>query len=259
MQAIVRYVFLLALCGVLPACTSDSMSDAASGDAPGAGGGVPETEDQKILNALGQALAQSVGSADFSEEEFAYVQRGLRDAVLGQDALVELPEYGPKIQAYMEGRAAGAVEGELALATTFLEEQAGVEGAERTASGIVIQEMMASTGASPTAEDTVQVHYHGTLRDGTVFDSSVDRGEPATFALNGVIPCWTEGCSTSASAARAGSCAPRIWLMVRKDDPGSQETRRSRSRSSCWTSSKSKRRSRPGSQHSRGGVMCVRP
>ena len=156
-------------------------------------GGVPETEDQKILNALGQALAQSVGSAGFSEEEFAYVQRGLRDAVLGQDALVDLPEYGPKIQAFMEARAAGAAEGELALSTAFLEEQASLEGVERTESGIVIQEMMAGAGANPSAEDTVQVHYHGMLRDGTVFDSSVDRDEPATFALNGVIPCWTEG------------------------------------------------------------------
>ena len=49
------------------------------------------------------------------------------------------------------------------------------------------------TGAFPTASDTVKVHYHGTLRDGTVFDSSVDRGTPVDFPLNGVIPCWTEG------------------------------------------------------------------
>jgi FKBP-type peptidyl-prolyl cis-trans isomerase FkpA len=51
----------------------------------------------------------------------------------------------------------------------------------------------AGTGASPKATDTVNVHYHGTLRDGTVFDSSVERGEPISFPLNGVIACWTEG------------------------------------------------------------------
>lgn len=56
--------------------------------------------------------------------------------------------------------------------------------------------MTEGTGESPTAEDTVSVHYHGTLRDGSVFDSSVERGEPATFALNQVIPCWTEGVQT---------------------------------------------------------------
>ena len=156
-------------------------------------GGVPETEEQKVLNALGQALAQNVVGAGLTAEELAFVQRGLSDVVLGQDVFVELSEYGPKIQEFMEQRAAGAAEGELVIATAFMEEQAGVEGAERTDSGIVIQEITAGAGGSPTAADTVQVHYHGTLRDGTVFDSSVDRGEPATFPLSGVIPCWTEG------------------------------------------------------------------
>ena len=183
MRAIVRYLLLLALFCV-SSCTSESVPDAGSaGDSLGATGGMPETEDQKILNALGQALAQNVVSAGLSPEDLAFVQRGLSDAVLGEDALVELSEYGPKIQAFMEQQAAGAAEGELALATAFMEEQAGVEGAELTESGIVIQEITAGTGATPTAEDTVQVHCHGTLRDGTVFDSSVDRGEPATFLL----------------------------------------------------------------------------
>ena len=164
-----------------------------AGDSLVATAGVPETDDQKILNALGQALAQNVVGSGFTPEDLAFVQRGLSDAILEQDALVELSEYGPKIQAYMQERAAGAAEGELAYATAFIKEQAGVEGAERTESGIVIQEMTAGTGATPTEEDTVEVHYHGTLRDGTVFDSSVDRGEPTTFPLAGVIPCWTEG------------------------------------------------------------------
>jgi len=186
-RAIVNYLVILTLCCVSSACTQKSVP------AAGATGGVPETEDQKILNALGQALAQNVAGNGFSAEDLSFVQRGLSDAVLGEDALVELSEYGPKIQAFMEQQAEGVAEGELIQATAFLEDQAGVEGAERTESGIVIQEIIAGTGASPTAEDTVQVHYHGTLRDGTVFDSSVDRGEPATFPLDGVIPCWTEG------------------------------------------------------------------
>ena len=191
MQAIVRSLLLFTLCCVSSACTTGSMPDAAPADGS-QGGGEPETEDQKTLNALGQALAQNIGGAGLSPEELAFVQRGLSDAALGREPLVELTEYGPKIQAFMQGRAETAAEGELAHATAFMEEQAGVDGAERTESGIVIQETLAGTGASPTAEDTVQVHYHGTLRDGTVFDSSVDRGEPATFPLAGVIPCWTE-------------------------------------------------------------------
>lgn len=63
-----------------------------------------------------------------------------------------------------------------------------------TASGLQYQVLQRGTGAiSPTATDTVTVHYHGTLLSGTVFDSSVERGQPATFPLNGVIPGWTEG------------------------------------------------------------------
>ena len=188
---IVRFLLVLVLCSVSSACATGSVPDAAS--TGGATSGEPETEDQKILNALGQALAQNVVGAGLSPEDLAFVQRGLSDAALGNDALVELTEYGPKIQAFMQGRAATTAEGELAHATAFMEEQASVEGAERTESGIVIQEILAGTGPTPTAEDTVRVHYHGTLRDGTVFDSSVDRDEPVTFPLAQVIPCWTEG------------------------------------------------------------------
>ena len=182
-----RHSILFVLFGVLSACTPQSTTSTSSG------GGVPETEDQKILNALGQALAQNLVGAGLSADELAFVQRGLSDAVLDQDALVELNDYGPQIQAFIEGRLAGAAEGELAQATAFMEEQAAIAGAHLTDSGIVIQEITPGTGDSPSADDTVQVHYHGTLRDGTVFDSSVDRGEPATFPLNGVLPCWTEG------------------------------------------------------------------
>jgi FKBP-type peptidyl-prolyl cis-trans isomerase FkpA/FKBP-type peptidyl-prolyl cis-trans isomerase FklB len=70
------------------------------------------------------------------------------------------------------------------------------EGAVRTDSGLIMQEIQPGSGDSPAATDRVSVHYHGTLRDGTVFDSSVERGSPATFALNRVIKCWTEGVQT---------------------------------------------------------------
>ena len=194
MGTLVRYSLLLAFGFVSYACVPGSGPDSdATSNMPGATGGVPETEEEKILNALGQALSQNVVGAGLSEEELAFVQRGFSDAVLGQDASVDLNEYGPKIQAFMQERVSAGAEVELAEATAFIEEQAAVEGSERTESGIVIQEITAGTGANPTAADTVQVHYHGTLRDGSVFDSSVDRGEPATFPLSGVIPCWTEG------------------------------------------------------------------
>jgi len=76
---------------------------------------------------------------------------------------------------------------------TFLAENAKKEGVKTTASGLQYLVITAGDGAKPKATDEVSVHYHGTLIDGTVFDSSVERGEPATFPLNRVIPGWTEG------------------------------------------------------------------
>ena len=189
----IHFVNFLFLCCALASCAPASDPSVGGGGGSGADGDVPDTEDARVLNALGQLLGQNIADVGFSAEELAFVQRGLSDAVLGQEPLVELSEYGPRVQELMQERAARASEAELELATAFIEEQANIDGVERTESGIVIQELTAGTGAQPTAEDTVQVHYHGTLRDGTVFDSSVERGEPATFPLTGVIPCWTEG------------------------------------------------------------------
>ena len=75
----------------------------------------------------------------------------------------------------------------------MLDKAAAEKGAKRTASGLIITTLKEGTGAAPKATDTVKVHYHGTLPNGKVFDSSLDRGEPASFPLNGVIKCWTEG------------------------------------------------------------------
>ena len=75
----------------------------------------------------------------------------------------------------------------------FLEKAAAEKGATKTASGLVVSTIKPGTGPSPKATDKVKVHYQGTLTDGTVFDSSIQRNQPATFPLNGVIKCWTEG------------------------------------------------------------------
>ncbi|HEX5057073.1 MAG TPA: FKBP-type peptidyl-prolyl cis-trans isomerase [Gammaproteobacteria bacterium] len=75
----------------------------------------------------------------------------------------------------------------------YAADMARQKGAQKTASGLVYFELKKGAGKSPRPADTVKVHYHGTLPNGTVFDSSVQRGEPATFPLNGVIACWTEG------------------------------------------------------------------
>jgi FKBP-type peptidyl-prolyl cis-trans isomerase FkpA len=82
---------------------------------------------------------------------------------------------------------------EKVASAAYLDKAAAATGAVRTDSGIVYTEMSAGAGAAPTSSDTVKVHYRGTLTNGTEFDSSYARNEPAQFPLGGVIKCWTEG------------------------------------------------------------------
>ena len=97
------------------------------------------------------------------------------------------------IQELGKERLAAALEAEKEEAIKFLAEAEQADDAVVTDSGLIITLMKKGGGPSPAPTDTVKVHYHGTLRDGSVFDSSVDRGTPAQFSLNRVIPCWTEG------------------------------------------------------------------
>ena len=153
----------------------------------------PTTEEQKVLYALGLAMSTNIAVFGLSEAELEMVQSGLYDGVLGKQRKVEMQAYGPKLQELHAARAATAAEKEKKSSQAFVDKAAGEKGATKTASGIIITTLKPGTGPSPKATDKVKVHYHGTLTDGTVFDSSVQRKEPATFPLNGVIPCWTEG------------------------------------------------------------------
>lgn len=83
-----------------------------------------------------------------------------------------------------------------ALALSSLAALAHANTVDKLPSGVVVTHLKEGTGAKPTASNTVKVHYEGKLKDGTVFDSSYKRGEPATFPLGRVIPCWTEGVQT---------------------------------------------------------------
>ena len=152
----------------------------------------PTTEEDKTLYSLGFAMARSLTGFTLSESEIEVVKLGLTDAVLGREPRVPTEAYSADIQRLQQDRAASQAESEVALAIAFLEQAAAEPGAVRAESGLVIQEIAPGTGEQPGPTDTVRVHYHGTLRDGTVFDSSVERGTPALFPLNRVIPCWTE-------------------------------------------------------------------
>lgn len=154
---------------------------------------VLDTEDQKTLYALGVAMSQQLATAGFSDEDTKAIKAGLTDGLLGREARVDMQVYGPKIDALIQGKLAVAKNVESQGSQAYCDQKATEPGAQKTGSGAIYFETQPGTGASPATADTVKVHYHGTLRDGKVFDSSVDRGEPVTFALNRVVPCFAEG------------------------------------------------------------------
>jgi FKBP-type peptidyl-prolyl cis-trans isomerase FkpA len=151
------------------------------------------TDQDKTLYALGLALGQNIKDFKLTANELALVQAGLADIVSGKQAKVDLETFGPKLQAFARDRASAAAAEEMMASAAFLDSLAKQPGAVRNpTSGVVYIPVKEGTGAAPKANDKVKVHYHGTLRDGSVFDSSVQRGEPISFPLDGVIPCWTE-------------------------------------------------------------------
>ena len=152
-----------------------------------------DTEQDKTLYALGMAIGTNVHGFHLSQAELALVSAGLNDAALGKKSQVDMKTYGPKIQTLAQERMAAAASDEKKASQAFLDKMAMEKGAQKSASGVIYIPITEGSGPSPKPTDTVKVHYHGTLRDGTVFDSSVDRGQPISFPLNGVIPCWTEG------------------------------------------------------------------
>ncbi|MGH7276814.1 MAG: FKBP-type peptidyl-prolyl cis-trans isomerase [Candidatus Rokuibacteriota bacterium] len=153
-----------------------------------------KSDEQKTLYALGLILSQNLAAFNLSAADLEVVKAGMTDGVLKKEPSVDLPTWGPKIQGLQTARLASIAAAEKKTGEAFLVKAAAEKGATKTASGLIITTLKSGTGASPMASDKVKVHYVGTLADGTVFDSSVQRNEPITLPLSGgVIKCWTEG------------------------------------------------------------------
>jgi FKBP-type peptidyl-prolyl cis-trans isomerase FkpA len=155
------------------------------------------SEDEKAVYALGAAIGQQVGqqtkALGLSPAEIETLKKAIAASLAGQKPEFEIAQYGPKLQARAEAHATTAAAAEKTKSATFRDTAAAETGAVKTATGLVYKTITPGRGASPKATDVVQVNYRGTLVDGTEFDASAKHGGPATFRLNGVVPCWTEG------------------------------------------------------------------
>ena len=167
----------------------------------------PLTDEQKTIYSLGLLMQRSLNQFDLSPAELEIVTRAISDAATGKPA-VDISEWGPSIEPFAGARRARVAAREKVASTAYLTKAAAEPGAVKTDSGLVYREVSLGTGESPKATDNVKVHYRGTLTNGTVFDSSYDRNEPAVFNLSGVVRCWTEGVQRMKVGGRAHLVCP---------------------------------------------------
>lgn len=165
----------------------------------------PETFTERISYSYGLMIASQltdrgieIDLAQFTEAFRAVVEK--REPLLNDEEVKAAFSESQKRVA--ESTATGPDRENLEAGKAFLAENGKKEGVKTTASGLQYEVIKEGDGAKPKATDEVTVHYHGTLIDGTVFDSSVERKEPATFPLNGVISGWTEGVQLMATGSK---------------------------------------------------------
>lgn len=172
------------------------------------------TDEQKLSYGLGLVLGQRL-IADFEVLDYDLVRQGIEDMFEGNTPAMTQQELSDVMMAFQaqkleseQAKEQAIADGNLAKGTEFMALNAEREGVVTTDSGLQIEILTASEGAMPSAEDSVKVHYRGTLIDGREFDSSYGRGEPVTFPLNGVIKGWTEGLQLMTEGSKARLVIP---------------------------------------------------
>ncbi|WP_339340135.1 FKBP-type peptidyl-prolyl cis-trans isomerase [uncultured Oceanicoccus sp.] len=153
------------------------------------------TVEQRVSYGIGRQMGDQLTANPFDGIDMDAVVEGVRDALNGSPSAVEtaaLSAAYEEINARMQAKQAEQSKAASADGEAFLADNAKRDEVTVTASGMQYEVLVAGEGEKPSATATVRTHYHGTLIDGTVFDSSVDRGEPAEFPVNGVIAGWTE-------------------------------------------------------------------
>ena len=153
------------------------------------------TDETRVSYGIGRQLGGQLRDNPPPGVSLEAILAGLTDAFTGQQSRVSEEEMSASfkvIRDIMQAEAAAKAEAAAGAGLAFLAENAKRDGVTVLASGLQYEVLSAGSGALPTREDTIRAHYHGTLIDGSVFDSSYDRGQPAEFPVGGVIAGWTE-------------------------------------------------------------------
>lgn len=150
------------------------------------------TEMEKVSYSLGVNVAKSVKNQGLESIDADAIAKAFKDVFEGNTLEISEEEANIVLQDYFGKLANAQQKANVEAGQKFLDENAKREGVVTTSTGLQYEVLQEGSGDSPKETDNVTVHYHGTLIDGTVFDSSVDRGQPATFPVNGVIPGWVE-------------------------------------------------------------------
>ncbi|KRW62853.1 FKBP-type peptidyl-prolyl cis-trans isomerase [Pseudomonas sp. TTU2014-080ASC] len=153
------------------------------------------TDESRVSYGIGRQLGGQLRDNPPPGVNLDAILAGLTDAFTGQESRVSEEELNASfkvIRDLMQAEAQEKAKAAAAAGVAFLEENAKRDGITVLASGLQYEVLTAGDGAKPTREDSVRTHYHGTLIDGTVFDSSYNRGQPAEFPVAGVIAGWTE-------------------------------------------------------------------
>ena len=147
---------------------------------------------EKVSYSIGVNVATSIKSEGLDSINSFYISKGFQDVFENKDLAINIEESNKIIGEYFNKKQDAKNQSLAIDSKIFLEQNKQKDGVITTESGLQYLILSEGRGNNPTLNDNVTVHYHGTLIDGTIFDSSVDRKQPATFPLNGVIPGWQE-------------------------------------------------------------------
>jgi len=149
-------------------------------------------EQYNVSYAIGMSIAESLKNQNLTELDATVIAEAINDLLEGKSPKLEAEEANKIIHNHLEEKRSGAFMANKTDGEDFLSANKSKDGVQTTETGLQFEIITEGTGAKPSKTDTVSVHYHGTLIDGTVFDSSVQRGTPASFGVNQVISGWTE-------------------------------------------------------------------